>query len=227
MSTFLQLTNRLLRRLNEVELTSSNFSGQKGIHATCKDAILDTIRKINNKRFDWPFNSSEGTQTLVVGTTGYSWPADFVSVDWDSFQLQKDDTLGVGSTILTYIPREVWYESFKDMDDDATADGRGIPSFVFPTHGQGWGLSPSPNKAYKVKFKYFVAPTDLSAHGDETVIPERFDYVIIAGGMYHLSLFKDDPQKSQILKIEFMEGLNDMVNQLTAPPQRQMYDTRV
>ena len=38
-ATFLQLTNEILREINEVPLTSSNFSDAVGIQAHTKDCI--------------------------------------------------------------------------------------------------------------------------------------------------------------------------------------------
>ena len=37
---FLELVNKINRRLNEVELTSSNFATAKGAYASIKDSIL-------------------------------------------------------------------------------------------------------------------------------------------------------------------------------------------
>jgi hypothetical protein len=42
-------------------------------------------------------------------------------------------------------------------------------------------LYPFPNKAYTIKFDYYTYPTDLSAYGDTTSIPDRFAPVIIDG----------------------------------------------
>ena len=61
-STYLDLTNRVLRRLNEVEIESSDFSSVRGIQAAAKDAVLDTVRNINSQKFEWPFNAASGTQ---------------------------------------------------------------------------------------------------------------------------------------------------------------------
>ena len=38
-TTYLQLSNELLREMNEVELTSSNFSDSKGVQTHIKDII--------------------------------------------------------------------------------------------------------------------------------------------------------------------------------------------
>ena len=37
--TYIEVCNETLRRLNEVEMTSSQFSGAKGVQALVKDAI--------------------------------------------------------------------------------------------------------------------------------------------------------------------------------------------
>ena len=54
MATFLDLTNRALRRLNEVELSSSDFSSARGIQASAKDAINSAILDLNRQQFEWP-----------------------------------------------------------------------------------------------------------------------------------------------------------------------------
>ena len=80
-STYLDLTNRVLRRINEVTIDSTEFGTVRGIQAAAKDAIIDTIREINSQKFEWPFNSQVGSQTLVVGQEEYSWPSNFKIVD--------------------------------------------------------------------------------------------------------------------------------------------------
>ena len=45
-TTFLTLTNELLRRLNEVTLTTSTFATAKNVQAIAKDAINSSIREI-------------------------------------------------------------------------------------------------------------------------------------------------------------------------------------
>ena len=67
MSTFLDLTNQLLRRLNEVEIAQADFPSVRGVQATAKDAIKNAIAKINQAEYEWPFNAVEHTQLLVVG----------------------------------------------------------------------------------------------------------------------------------------------------------------
>ena len=92
-TSFINLTNRLLRRLNEVEISESNFPSTVGIQSMAKDAINAAIEYINSKQFKWPFNSTTATKLLVIGQTEYQFPDDYKLVDSDSFYIQKDDML--------------------------------------------------------------------------------------------------------------------------------------
>ena len=64
---YLSLTNEVCRRLNETELTSSNFATATGFYAQVKDAINASIRDINQKHFNWPFNPNTDDITLTSG----------------------------------------------------------------------------------------------------------------------------------------------------------------
>ena len=55
MATFLNLTNELLREMNEVELTSSNFGSAVGIQQHAKDSINRGYLDIVNEEPQWPF----------------------------------------------------------------------------------------------------------------------------------------------------------------------------
>ena len=67
MATFLALTNSVIARLNEVALTSSNFSNARGIQVQAQNAVNAAIRYINQREFNYPFNHSTKTETLVSG----------------------------------------------------------------------------------------------------------------------------------------------------------------
>ena len=54
--TYLTLTNEILTRMNEVTLTSANFTDARGVQVQCKNAVNEAIRHINQKEFGYPFN---------------------------------------------------------------------------------------------------------------------------------------------------------------------------
>ena len=112
MATFLSLTNSVLARLNEVQLTSSNFSNARGIQVQAQNAVNESIRYINQREFQYPFNHTTKTQTLSPGIVRYSIPTDAKHVDYNTARIVKNSTLGASGANLTilqyndYINRE-------------------------------------------------------------------------------------------------------------------------
>ena len=224
-TTFLELCNQVLRRLNEVEVASPDFAAVRGIHSLAKDAIRNSLAKINQAEFEWPFNAAEHSVTLEKGVTEYSWPTTHKVTDWNSFQLQRDDALGVGYTRLGYIERDQWYYSHRDSDYEAGSDGRGVPALVFPSHGAGFGVTPVPNAAYTIMFRYYLNYSNLQAHNDVSRIPASFDSVIVDGAMYHMYMMRDNPESAQLSWQAFQDGLKTLQT-LYINNYEYVYDTR-
>ena len=161
-SSFLKHTNNLLRRINEVELTPANFSSTRGLQSVAKDCVQDSIREICQQRWEWPFHAVQHTQVLQIGENEYAWPVDFSSVDWNSFQIIKDDSLNVANTHLLLVNRDQWYNYQKDTDEDSDPNGLRVPKYVFRAHGNGFGVTPSPDKLYTIEFRYYKNHPGLS-----------------------------------------------------------------
>lgn len=225
-SNYIDLTNELLRRLNEVEIAQADFGATRGVQALAKDSIKASISKINQAEYEWPFNAAEHTQTLSVGQEEYSWPTYFKVADWNSFQLQKDANLGINHTTLQFISRDEWYKSYHDKDDDAGVTGTSVPIYVFPGHGNGYGVSPSPDKAYGLKFRYYMTNVDLVAYNDESRIPNPYNNVIIDGALYHMYMFRDNPEAAGVSAQLFQQGLKEMQGILINKYQS-ITDTRI
>jgi hypothetical protein len=86
-TTYLTLTNRVLRELNETELTSSTFSSSRGIQTAVKDFINKGIHDIYNETGEIPLLYARTTQDLIVGDNEYDLPNDLRKVDMDSFSM--------------------------------------------------------------------------------------------------------------------------------------------
>jgi len=84
-TTYLTLTNRVLRELNETELTSSTFSSSRGIQTAIKDFVNKGIHDIYNEAAEIPLLYTRTTQNLTTGDSEYDFPADFRKIDRDSF----------------------------------------------------------------------------------------------------------------------------------------------
>ena len=278
-TTFLTLANNVIARVNEVQLTASNFSTARGIQIQCKNAVNEAIRWINQKEFNWPFNHSTKTQTLTPGVASYTIPTDAKTVDYDTFRMVRDDDLGIGGdnlSILTYyeyIQRFIEEEdavqttalngSHTDSvttitvdstsgfdssgtiyvnaevitytgtssttftgatraagsttaaahsDDDTVAQfgSGGIPTHVVRKLDNNFALYPYPTKQASLKFDYFTFASDLDAHGDTIVIPDRFVPVILDGATAYVYQYRGDAQQYQLNFNRLEQGIKNM-----------------
>lgn len=207
---FLGLVNDVNRRLNEVELNSSNFGGAIGFYSQAKEAVNSSIRLINQQEFEWPFNHNTEEQTLTAGTTRYSFPADTKYIDFDSFRIKQDDTLGNDTQKLSLISYEEYLNRFVDQEYETSTGIRELPRYVFRAPNQVWGVTPNPDKAYVVVFEYYSIPSELSAYTDVPTVPEQFRHIIVDGAMYYAYMFRGDLNSAQLSMQKFNEGLKNM-----------------
>ena len=89
-TTYLVLSNRVLRELNEVEMTSSNFSSSRGIQTAVKDFINKSIHDIYNEGAELPLLHTSTTQATFPGDGEYAFPTDMRRVDFESFFLKPN-----------------------------------------------------------------------------------------------------------------------------------------
>jgi hypothetical protein len=98
-STYLTLVNNVLRDMNEVELTSSNFTSSRGVQTTVKDYINRSISDILNAEINWPFTRAEGSVDAIAGKQLYSF-ASIAStlkyIDYDNVFLMPKDYITNG-----------------------------------------------------------------------------------------------------------------------------------
>ena len=333
-TTYLTLTNSVLRELNETELTSSTFSSSRGIQTAIKDFINKGIHDIYNETGEIPLLYSRTTQDLTVGDNEYNFPADFRKADMDSFSMAPTElvtngefasnitswTTGDGSpshtssgngrlnlndaaayqaintTVnktyklqlralspnssstglivrvgtsaggtqnlnttlavtnfregailnttftataqtsyiyveapsvqldvdyvrisrsdiatrkLVYITYDSYLQTFKPTDDTNNSGGYSVPLrvYILPDHS-AFGISPRPNtNEYTVSYDYYTTHTDLSAHGDNMSLPDRFRTLIVDRAKYYTYMLRSDPQHAQLADRDFQRKL--------------------
>lgn len=218
MATYLSLTNELLRRINEVEMDSTSFETARNIQALAKDAINASVREILNQGQEWPFVLTTETQTTTIGVAEYSFPANCSSVDWDSFYIkQLTDQTNVPQK-LEQIPYAEFLRHYRGRDDSGGTTAREAPRRVYMTQEGKFGLTPPPDKAYEIEYKYWSFPSDMSLYTDVCVVPDRFKGVIIDGGMMFLMMFRSNEQSAGIHKEKFDNGIRTMRRLLMDDP---------
>ncbi len=333
-TTYLQLTNRVLRELNETELTSSTFASSRGIQTAVKDFVNKGIHDIYNETGEIPLLYSRTTQDLTIGDNEYSFPADFRKADMDSYSMAPKElitngeftsninswTTGDGSpsytssgngrlnlnssaayqaintTVnktykiqvrvlspnssstalivrvgtsaggtqnlnttqdvtnfregdilqttftataqtsfiyleasgvqldvdyvrisrsdiatrkLTYITYDNYLQTYKPTDDTNNSSNYSIPLrvYILPDHS-AFGVSPRPNtNEYVASYDYYTTHTDLSAHGDNMSLPDRFRTLIVDRAKYYTYMLRSDPQHAQLADRDFQRKL--------------------
>lgn len=232
-STYLSLTNQVLRHFNEVELTSATFATATGFQAVAKDYVNDTIREIQQAEYEWPFNwyytlgtttGSIGQYDLPVGTVS------FESVDWESFSIERDDTADpvIYTKKLEYIDYDEWLQKYKEIDDNREYDATGqiLPQYVYRTQDSKYGLSPVPNLSLVIRFEWWGYEAELSAYTDTTSIPSRFDHVIKDGAIAKGYIYRSDNVNAQYFRDKHEKGVRSM-RELLINRYKTLRDNRV
>ena len=238
-TSYLDLTNELLRELNEVTLTAGSFATSVGVQQHVKDSINRAYFDIITQEPQWPFlavDESGETDPMygnayvqtVAGTRWYELKpssdgitTDFGSIDWDNFYIT---TVGVDGETAPYTARNLRFlttEEWKDFRrvsenlDDADTQQYGQPNAVIRSpDSRKFGLSPIPNKAYRVWFYAWALPTKLVNHGDSVVFPEMYTSVLLAKARYYIWQFKDNPQAAAFALDDFKKGVRSMRSNL-------------
>tara|TARA_R100001443_G_scaffold52073_1_gene63818 strand:+ start:472 stop:1575 length:1104 start_codon:yes stop_codon:yes gene_type:complete len=333
-TTYLTLTNRVLRELNETELTSSTFASSRGIQTAVKDFINKGIHDIYNETGEIPLLYARTTQDLFVGDNEYDLPDDLRKVDMDSFSMGPKElitngefasnitswTTGDGSpshtssgngrlnlndaaayqainttvnkqykiqvrvlspnssstalivrvgtsaggtqnldtTVavtnfregnilqttftataqtsfvyveapsvqldvdyvrvsrsdiatrkLTFISYDNYLQSYKPTDDTNNKGNYAAPLrvYILPNY-TSFGVSPRPNtNEYSVNYNYYQTHTDLSAHGDNMSLPDRFSTLVVDRAKYYTYMLRSDPQHAQLADRDFQRKL--------------------
>lgn len=210
MSTFLSLTNELLRRLNEVQIDQADFPNVKNVQALAKDAINSSIRQMLQDAQEWPFTLVTYEQTLAAGTNTYSFPADYSKADWDTFyikQLTSENNTPKKLNLITYDQYLTYYRSVEDLSGET---GRTDPDYVYMTQDTKFGVTPVPDASYVIEYRYWKYPADLTAFNDTAVIPDRFKHVVIDGAMMYMMLFRSNEQSATMHSQKFEDGIKMM-----------------
>ena len=207
---FLGLVNDINRRLNEVELTSSNFANAKGFYSTAKDAVNSAIRHINHEEFYWPWNHVEEEDTLTAGTIRYGYPYDAKTIDMDSFRIKRDDSLNIGTVKLKNLNYKEYLDKYIDYEYNSSASMQTVPSFVVRAPSQEFLLVPTPDKAYELVYEYYRNPVELELFDDVPSIPIEFKHIIVDGAMFYAYQFRSDTQAAQISQAKFETGIKYM-----------------
>lgn len=211
-SQFLDITNDVLEELNEVPLTSSNFTSAIGFQAVAKNAVNKAIRDIQNQQWEWPYNHQYQTQVLSPGVSIYTLPNNCRSVDWDTFFVERDDNLpspqrGMWLNEISY---DDYVQKFKEIVVAEDSSQWAPPQAIFRTQNTEFGVYPAPDQVYTIDYEYWKTYTKLVNYNDLSSVPDLFDYVVIDGAMYYCYRFRENSMAGADAKSSFEQGIQKM-----------------
>jgi hypothetical protein len=207
---YLGLVNDVNRRLNEVELTSSNFAATTGFYSFAKDAVNSSIRHIQQEEYEWPWNHVEQEEVLLAGEVRYSFPYDAKTINMNSFRIKRNDRLGVDTVKLKVLSYEEYLDKYADYEYNSSTSGRTVPHFIVRAPSRELLVVPAPDKAYELIYEYYTIGFDLELHSDVPNLPEMYKYVIVDGAMYYVYQFRGDMQAAQMAMQKFEQGIKQL-----------------
>ena len=357
MATYLVLSNRVLNALNEVEMTSSNFSSSRGIQTAIKNFVNRALHDIYNEIEELPSlhketyhvtNSGQREYALPTANSPVSGDLQWRKIDWDTFYLKPNELITNGeftsdisswttiagsgsaaynsggngrarlndyaiyqsfsttkdaeyriqvktfdshsagqalkvqvgtaaegtqnlSTTLTvedfgegavldttftataqtsyvtlnntvtstnldidyvrisrnirpkrlpFVSYDDWVNRFSERDLTNLSSVYSEPEFVYKTQSGKLGLTPIPDKSdYRVTFEYWKEHTELSAHGDEPDLDDRYADLIVSRASYYTYNLRSDPEHANIANQEYKSGLKKIKNDLVIKPE--------
>lgn len=245
--TYLSMVNELLVEINEPEITT--ISGALGVQKFVTNAVNRAYFDIVDSVDEWSWLNTAAPQNEYYGNTyietvaGTRWyllkngstnvDTDYDSVNWDDFTLTTEGVAGETAphTInkLSFITLTAWRANYAQSEEinKANQQSYSVPLRVLrSSDGRRFGLSPIPDKVYRIYFFAYNRPSELSADNDTVLFPEQYKPVLLARARYYIYQFKDNIAQSQLALDEYKKGLQNMADQLNSPQPEYMSDVR-
>lgn len=217
--TYLEYTNIILQSINEVPLTSQQFSGARGLHQFAKESINRTYFDIIQE-YKWPWMHSletnaidtlelSGERSITPTATWTQIPVDNAykdAIDWSSIYYRNAD--GDKQTLIW-----IGWEEYEDRQD--YVDGYDQPKFIVQSaDGRSMGLmglddftDPTVGKIF---YRLWTRPSRFTFAEDIIPMPEMHFNVLVDGALHHLWSFRGNVDQAQIAYSRFEKGISKM-----------------
>jgi hypothetical protein len=164
---------------------------------------LNTTQAVTNFRegaiLNTTFTATAQVSYIYVESDGVQLDVDYIRICRSDFSPRK----------LTYLSYDSFLQTRKDIDDTNNSGQYNIPQYVYrlPSY-TAFGVSPRPDKTdYTVNYDYYTTHSDLSAHGDNMSLPDRFRSLIVDRAKYYTYMLRSDPQHAQLADRDYQRKL--------------------
>lgn len=180
-------------------IQSTDIISNADLNIFINEAYLEICRES-----DWPFLRNETTLNLTSGTSNYSLPS------------------GVGENAIASIVAladDTNRRQLKPRSRYSTDDSPGPMSNGYPLEYSCWKgyitFYPTPQASETLTFRFFLEPTELSADSDVPLFEAKFHSLIAYGASVRVLIREgDDTERRTYYNAQFMNGLNQMKNDL-------------
>jgi len=180
-------------------LSILNYNDYVNSYITQEDEISTTTLSTSH--------TDSVTTITVVSTTGFD------STGTLHIGNEQVTYTGTTSTTFTGVTRGAGGTTASAHDSGvqvAQFDKGGVPQYVIRTPDNNYILFPYPDKSFSIKYDYFTFPSDMSAHGDTTSIPDRFAPIIADGATAFVYQYRGETQQYQLNMQRFEQGIKNM-----------------
>ena len=170
------------------------------------------------KVLDTTFTATAQTSYVTLNNTVTS-----TNLDIDYVRISRN----IGIQKLRYVSYDDWVRRFAERDLANISTSYAEPRYIYKTQSGKLGLTPIPDKSdYRIVFEYWKEHTELSAHGDEPDLDDRYADLIVSRASYFAYNLRSDPEHAMIANREFEEGLKRLRSDLVSK-QEYMRDERI
>lgn len=184
--TYLQLTNRVLKRISQPEITDvTTATGQALI-------ITELINEAQNELFtelNWYSLYETRTFSTVASNAKVA-----VASDWGR-------TLDLVDTSNNRVLIEDTIRAFDEADPDV--DNTGTPTHFSVCDGSNYSFYPIPDGAYTIRDRYWKVPTSLTANANTSDLPIEVENCIIHWCWYKINEYLNKFDSADRLRLEF------------------------
>lgn len=222
-TTYIDITNVVLRDLNEVPLTTGNFATARGLQAFVKEAINRSLIDIVNYNDEWPWLTNtaidatsapqSNTFTTIIDQVQYALDAAASVIDFDTVKLKDPAAQN---------PIQLEHASYDQVVSAIPVDAITPHSFYITPDKRFIGLYPKPDKAYTITYISWKSPVLLSAQTDTIPFDERFYNVLVSRARYYAWQFRGNAQLASMALSEYDEEIRRMFTVLMVPEAPKM-----
>lgn len=210
---YLSIVNKVLGSFNEVKFSNeTDFNNATDFQLDMREALNDILIEIYNREAqEWPFLKTSTTQVVTPGVTEYSPPATAAKVDWDSFYIDAVVD-SYSASKLDWMPIDTYRNNYLKSTKDATdTTSYRKPTFIARDTNNDFITGPlKPDKAYLINYDYFQGFTPLTDPTDVPLVPEIYEYVILAGMKRRGNEFRDNVELASLFNKQFEDGIKAM-----------------